>query len=258
MLTTDSDEIEKLVGIAAQENSPEARQRLFRAIRGTEVFFPCDLDESDRRVVKSTPLARLADGSHAMMLFTSKSHPHLAQHKNFAGGIFTDTLAAALKIRPLDWVILSNIASQRVGIRKRQIAAILDDLNPRPHTAEDCAGKTVDDLITESVASGTDDVAHRINATLGDRELFLELAAGRGEGGQPALNTFRVEHLSHVIRAYTDRARPGIRYGGIRWPALKEMVRAAPEIGGVQVMNSADDWIVFDRETLARSADTDH
>jgi hypothetical protein len=257
-LTTYSNEIDKLVEVAAQENSRVARQRLFRAIGSTEVFFPCDLDETDRTVVRSTPLARLADGSHAMMLFTSKSHPHLAEHKNFAGGTFKDALASALKIPLLDWVILSNDAWRQVAIHKQQIPGILDDLSSRAQTPEDSAGNVIEELITDSVTSETDEIARRITAALRERELFLELAAGRDEDGQPTLKTFRVGHLSHVVRVYTSRVRSSIRYGGIRWTALKDMVRAAPEIGGVQVMNNADDWIVFDREALGSNADTDH
>jgi hypothetical protein len=257
-LVTDSNDIEELVEVAAQENSDAARRRLFRAIRRTEVFFPCDLDENDRTVVRSTPLARLADGSHAMMLFTSKSHPHLAEHRNFAGGTFTGALASALKILPLDWVILSNRAWRQVAINKQQIAAILDDLNSDTQTPNGTSeGETIEDLITEFVRSKSDQIAHRIRVALQERELFLELGAGRGQGGQPTLKTFRVEHLSHVVRVYTSRVRSGISYGGIRWPDLKDMVGAAPEIGGVQVMNNADDWIVFDRETLAERADAD-
>lgn len=254
-MTTDNDDIERLVEVAAQEssseNSFEARRRLFRAIGVTEVFFPCNLDEHDRTVVRSTPLARLTDGSHAMMLFTSKSHPHLSEHKNFAGGTFRDTLAAALKIPALDWVILSNNAWHRVPIRKQQITAILDDLN------SDDQSKAIENLITESVSSDTDEIAHRIDAALGERELFLELAAGQTQDGQPTMKTFQVAHLSHVVRVYTSRIRPGITYGGIRWAALKDMVTAAPEIGGVQVVNGADDWIVFDRETLGMGSGTD-
>ena len=28
------------------------------------------------------------------------------------------------------------------------------------------------------------------------------------------------------------------------------MIRVAPEISGVQIVNDADDWVVFDRESL--------
>jgi hypothetical protein len=261
ILMTDSD-IDKLVGVAAQENSPNARRRLFQAIRLAEVFVPCEMDPHDPKKVRSTPLARLTDGTHAMMLFTSKSHPHLSEHQHFAGAAFKDHLSAALKMPPLDWVILSNNAWHRVAIHKQQIAAILDDLNsdgqgqnaPQSASATDAAGAMLEDFITQSARSESDEVPHRVTAALRERELYLELAAGQSEDGQPVMKTFQIQHLPHVVRIYTSRVRPGITYGGIRWTALKDMISAAPGIGGVQIMNNADDWIVFDREALRLGA----
>jgi SseB protein N-terminal domain len=259
---TDNSDIDKLVEVAAQENSPAARQRLFQTIRMTEVFAPCELDPHDPNKVRSTPLARLSDGTHAMMLFTSKSHPHLSEHQHFTGGAFSDHLSAALKMPPLDWVILSNSAWQRVAIHKQQIAAILDDLNSdgrgqnylQVPSAGDAASTVLEDFITQSARSESGEVPERVSAALRDRELFLELAAGQSEDGQPVLKTFQIQHLAHVVRVYTSRIRPGIKYGGIQWNPLKDMIRAAPGIGGVQIMNNADDWIVFDREALRLGA----
>jgi hypothetical protein len=258
---TDSD-IDKLVEVAAQENSPNARRRLFQAIRLAEVFVPCAMDPHDPKTVRSTPLARLTDGTHAMMLFTAKTHPHLSEHQHFAGAAFTDHLSAALKMPPLDWVILSNTAWHRVAIHKQQIAAILDDLNsdgrgqnaPQAASASDSAGTIIEDFITRSASSGSDEMPQQISAALRERELFLELAAGQSADGQPVMKTFQIQHLPHVVRIYTSRVRPGITYGGIRWIALKDMIRAAPGIGGVQIMNNADDWIVLDREALRLGA----
>jgi len=257
-LTTDDSDIEKLVETAAQENSPAARQRLFQTIRDAEVFVPCEMDQRDPKKVRSTPLARLTDGTHAMMLFTSKSHPHLSEHAHFAGSAFKNHLAAALKMPSLDWVILSNNAWHRVAIHKQQIAAILDDLNSdgqgqngrQAASSDDAAGTMLEDFITQSARSESDEVPHQISAILRGRELFLELASGQSEDGQPVMKTFQIQHLTHAVRVYTSRIRPGIKYGGIRWTALKDMIRAAPGIGGVQIMNNADDWIVFDREAL--------
>lgn len=261
-LTTNTDDIEKLVESAAQENSYVARQRLFRAIRLVEVFFPYNVEQHGGKEVRSTPLLRLSDGTHAMMLFTSKAHPHLSEHDQFAGGTFKDALAAALKMPELDWVILSNRASQWVAISKQQIPAVLDDLhsgrpdqvNPFVASETDPAAKMVEDLITRAVRTKSEELSPPIGSVLADRELFLELAAGESEDGQPVMKNFRVEQLRHVVRAYTTRLRPGIRYGGIRWEALKDMIRIAPEIGGVQIVNNADDWVVFDRESLGFGA----
>jgi hypothetical protein len=261
-LTTDDSDIEKLVEIAAQEDSHTARRFLFQAIRRVEVFFPCKMDPHDGKKIRSIPLARLSDGTHAMMLFTSKSHPHLSEHEHFAGGTFEDALAAALKMPPLDWVILSNNAWRRVAIPKQQIAAILDDLNSDGRgqngssmaSEDDPTGRVLEDFITNTVRSGSNEIPSQISSALREQELFLELATGQSEDGQPIMKTFQVEHLRHVIRVYTSRVRPGIRYGGIRWEELKNMVRVAPEINGVQIMNNADDWVVLDREALGLEA----
>ncbi len=250
----DNSDIEKLVEIAAQENSYVARRRLFEAIRRVEVFVPCTMDPNDGKDISSIPLARLSDGTHSMMLFTSKSHPHLSEHEHFAGGTFEGSLTAALEMPELDWVILFNRDSQRVAISKQQIPAILEENNPFVASGNDLAAKSVEDFITRAVQSNTDELSQPIGSALGDRELFLELGAGESEDGQPIMKTFRIEHLHHVVRAYTTRIRPGIRYGGIRWDALKEMIRAAPGISAVQIVNEADDWVVFDREALGFGA----
>ena len=259
MVDTD---IESLIEIAAQENSHTARRRLFQAIRSVEVFFPSKVEHRDGKELRGTPLLRLNDGTHAMMLYTSKKHPRLSDHEQFVGGAFKNALAAALKMPPLDWVILSNSASRWVAIHKQQIAAVLDDLNSdeqgpnhSPTASEDdLTGKMLEDFITQHVRSGSDEVPPQMSAALRERELFLELATGQSEDGQPVMKTFQIQHLTHVVRVYTSRVRPGIIYGGIRWAALKDMISAAAEIGGVQVMNNADDWIVFDRQALGFDA----
>lgn len=36
----------------------------------------------------------------------------------------------------------------------------------------------------------------------------------------------------------------------MQWEALKNMISTAPELDGIQIVNKADDWVVFDRESL--------
>lgn len=255
-MTGNSIEIEELVRVAAQEKTSTARNRLFCALRRVELFFPLKIKHHEGKEVKATPLLRLKDGSHAMMLYTSKSHPDLTD--SFAGGSFNDALTAALKMPALDWVILSNLASQWVAVEKQQIAAILGDLNGDSKEANgypttsgsSSAGEMLDELITRAVHSKPEDISPPINSILAGRELFLELNSGQSEGVHSTMSLFQVNELPNVVRAYLSRSRSGITYGGIKWEALKEMIRNEPRIDGVQIINDAYDWVVFDRESL--------
>ncbi len=191
-----------------------------------------------------------------MMLYTSKSHPELSD--SFGGGLFSDALAAALKMSGLDWVILSNRASQWAAIRKHEIPVILADLDPegkgkdgrREFSGNASVGEMLQSLIAQAVQRSPEEVAPPIASALAGQELFVELTSKRGEGGQPAMKVFQVDDIPNVVRAFLTRNRPGIIYGGIKWEALKEMIRNEPSIDGVQLVNDADDWVVFDRKSL--------
>lgn len=260
------DDIEQLVATAASDGSQQSRRLLFRAISFVEVFFPYRHKQHDGREVRSTPLARLADGTHAMMLFTSKSHSHLSEHQQLAGSTFKDALAAALKMPTLDWIFLFNRESQRVAITKGEIPDILDDIQSVAQTdnAPPASGKneesaqSLEELITNTVKSKAAQLPASIGSAIGDKELFLELSKMQSGDGQPVVHTFQIEHLGKVIRAYTSRMRPGITYGGMHWLELKKMIRISPEISGLQIVNDGDDWIVLDREALglATNAET--
>jgi SseB protein N-terminal domain len=261
-LAPDSENIEELIGIAAQEQDPEARRRLFHALRSIEVFMPFEVTQHGDKEVKAVPLLQLPDGTHAMMAYTSKSHPDLPD--KFGGATFESALAAAFKMQALDWVIITNRASRWVAINKEHIPAILDELNGAwskngafVPPAADPAVKLVEELITRAVESKSEKLSSSIRSALGDRELFLEMGKEVSENGRPSMNTFHIQHLTHVIRAYTSRVRPGIKYGGIKWQELKEMIGRVPEINGVQIINDADDWIVFDRQALGLNPHTD-
>ncbi len=241
-----ADEFEGLVRIAADEKTPAARHRLFRAIRRAEVFFPLTAQQDP-----ATPLLRLPDGTHAMMLYTTRSHPDLvdnAQH-GCGGGSFADALSAASTMAGLDWVILSNRAAQWVAIRKQEIPGILADLESPPESPPETP-ETPESLITRAARHGPGDASPSIAPALSGREVFVELTSGPQAGDQPAMKVFEVDGLPTVIRAFLTRHRPGITYGGMRWEAVAQMIGNAPGIDGVQVVNDADDWVVFDRESL--------
>jgi hypothetical protein len=255
-LSPDRDKIERLVEIAADEKTPAARHRLFQNLRRVEVFFSLKTKHHQGDQVRATPLLRLPDGTHAMMLYTCKSHPELSD--SFGGGFFADALAAAVKMSGLDWVILSNCASRWVAIRKEEIAGILADLDadgkertdPHKTSGDKSSDEMLQSLITQAVRCSPEDVSPPIGWVLAGRELFLELTSKQGEEGRPVMKLFQVGGLPNVVRAFLTRNRPGINYGGIRWEALKEAIRNEPSIDGVQVVNDADDWVVFDRDSL--------
>jgi hypothetical protein len=255
-LTRDDTGIEELVRIAAQEKSSAARRRLFGALIRVELFFPVKIKHHEGKPMRATPLLRLGDGTHAMMLYTSKAHPDLPD--SFGGGFFKDALAAAIKMPELDWVIVSNRASQWVAVGTEEISAILGDLHPDEDEGNDVGmtsnggftDEMLEGLITRAVHSTPEEVSPPIDSVLAGREIYLELTDGQNHNGRHSMNIFQVGDMRNVVRAYLTRKRPGIKYGGIRWEALKEMMRNEPGLDGVQIINEADDWVVFNRESL--------
>lgn len=254
MTPPDAFSVEALIDIAAEQKSPEATQQLFSALRGVELFFPRTTVLHEGKELNATPLLRLPDGKHAMMLYTSKDHPDLPE--KFAGGAFEDALAAALEMPDLDWVILSNRASKWVAMNKQQITETLRGQRPRMMTTNSSTellvntGDPLEELITRAVRTPQENLLPSIASKLRRREIFMELANAQSEDGQPIMKTFAIDHLPRVLRGYTIRSRPAIRYGGMQWEALKEMVKAATQISGIQIVNEADDWVVFDRAAL--------
>ena len=139
-------------------------------------------------------------------------------------------------------MILSNRASQWVAIRKQEIPGILAGL--------DSVDETPEAFITRAARGGPGDPSPPIAPALAARELFVELASVPHAGEPPSMKLFEVDGLANVIRAFLTRNRPGITYGGMTWEELTAMIGNAPGVDGVQVMNDADDWVVFDRASL--------
>lgn len=142
-------------------------------------------------------------------------------------------------------------------MNKQQISAALRGQRPEMVTSNSSTEPShnlLEDLITRAVRAPREQLLPPIASTLGGREVFVELAKVQSEDGQPIMKTFAIEHLPSVLRAYTARSRPNIRYGGMQWEALKEMVKAATHISGIQIVNEADDWVVFDRAALGLHA----
>lgn len=247
--------------VAAEDKSFAVNRRLFRALSNVELFFPLEIAQHGDSEEKATPLLRLPDGTHAMMLYTTKSHPDLPDR--FGGGRLEDALAAALKMPGLDWVIVSNRASHWVAVNKKQIAAVLDDLNSGENEVDASSAISesgprdgvLEELITQAVHSTPERLSPPIGSVLQGHEIYLELNAEKSQAGQLVMKIFVVEHMTNVVRAYLTRSRSGITYGGIKWDALKDMLRKDSKIQGIQLINDADDWVIFDRESLGLSRD---
>lgn len=114
-------------------------------------------------------------------------------------------------------------------------------------------GDDVEKLITQTArgdAASPRQLTDAVLTQLTGREVFVALASGQSPQGQPMLLTYTVNGVRSVVRAYVSRRRQGVRYGGMQWEVLRDMVCAAPTLGGVQVVNDADDWILFDRSSL--------
>ncbi|WP_156749740.1 hypothetical protein [Mycobacterium sp. E1747] len=246
-----SENVDELISTAARTQEQADLRGAILALKHHEVFLPFEATFRDDAEVKAVPLLLLPDGAHAMMLYTSKSHPDLPD--SFAGATFESALKAGLKMPELDWVIVTNRTSEWVSIHKAHIPAYLDFLeNAVDATSpkEDHASDPVEESVSRAVGSKSMSSVSAVTAALEDREIFLEMSRSTRDDGRQSMNSFLIEPLGPVIRAYTSRLRPGIRYGGLRWSALKEMLRALPDIKGVQVMNNADDWVVVDRKAL--------
>lgn len=246
-----SENVDELINTAAHTQEEADLRKVVHALKCHEVFMPFEMAFRNDAEVKTVPLLLLPDGTHAMMVYTSKLHPDLPD--SFAGATFESALRAARKMPELDWVIVTNRTSEWVSIHKSQIPAYLDSLEntvDAPSPKEPHASDPVEELVSRAVGSKSMSTVSAVTAALEDREIFLEMSRSTRDDGGQSMNSFLIEPLGPVIRAYTSRLRPGIRYGGLRWSALKEMLRALPDIKGVQLMNNADDWVVVDRKAL--------
>lgn len=237
------EDIELGIAQAASDGSVEAKVGLFRRLRLVEVLFPTATRYLDGELVSTTPLRRLPDGSHAIMLYASKSHPDLGE--DFSGASLETAVGLALKMPDADWVILSTLGSQWVALDRSQLAAALDG-----RVDDTASGDRLAALIGQAAATSPQRFTEALLAELTGRELYVDLAPQRSPQDQPMVATYTVGGVTGVVRAFVSRRRHGVRYGGMPWEALRDMVRAAPALGGVQVVNDADDWVLFDRPVL--------
>lgn len=84
------------------------------------------------------------------------------------------------------------------------------------------------------------------SALLGE-ELFFSTS----EDGQSAL-LIPVGDDQKAIRLFTSRSAPllGETYAGIKWEDALRMVTKMPEVSGLIVQNSGDQWIAIDEDAV--------
>jgi SseB protein N-terminal domain len=247
-------EIDRLIRAAADDKSPEALEAVCRALDSGQVFYRANARQVDGKQRVSTPLLRLDDGSHALMVYASKTHPDLPS--KFGGAPFRHVVKMALDIPAADWLIVTSMQGDWLPIRKNQLAAIRETLGSEiPNAIADEQsdnGRDADleSLISIAVGKPADKWSDALIRKLRGRELYVKLSDQPSDNGRPVMVTSEVGGVKGLVQAYTSRRRPGITYGGMKWEAIVEMVNNATEIPGVHVINDRDDWVVLGRREI--------
>jgi len=250
-MTDDQSPIELLVSSTARENTGDARVELFRKLIGVELYYQADRKTVDGREVTSTPVRRLNDGSYAMRAFTSKKHPDLP--RSFVGARCPELFSIATDLVDADWLVIVNLKNDLVAFSRDQLRGmyIASQASENAHQAAGSAASIeLEQAISQAVHTDSETWYDPVLARLRSRELYLHLADDESPGGQPTMRTSNVGGRDGWIRTFTTRSRPGIRYGGITWESLANIVRENPNVPGVQVVNDADDWIILGRDVM--------
>ncbi|WP_234820472.1 hypothetical protein [Mycolicibacterium goodii] len=249
----DNEQRARIFSAAASDiGDGHARIRLFRALGGVTLYYVATEQEIDGTRVLSTRVRRLDDGSSAMVVYTSRRHPDLPDR--FVASQWSNILKAAYEIVRPDWLVVANVRNETVAIARDQIPVILADLSvpvddrmPNPVVVAD----DLENLISNAVRTAPDDWYESAIVQLRGRELFLHLNDG-ANAGQLSMVTSSAAGRAGWLLSYTSRTRPGIRYGGITWDALADVIKNNPETPGVRVVNEADDWILLGRDAFLR------
>lgn len=249
-----TDEVDRLIKAATVEPSADALLAVDRALAPTEVFYRATVSDLGGKQRVSTPLLRLDDGTHALMVYTSRAHPALP--RQFGGAPWRHALKMALEIPQADWLIVTNLDGDWLPIRKSQIAQILGR-GPGEPSKKKSTGETATDenaeldlLISDAAKQSGEDWLQPLLGALNGRELFLPISDQPSEDGRAKIVTSEVGGVSGLVQAYTSRRRPGITYGGMRWDAIVDMIKRAPEMPGVHIISDNDDWVVLGRAQI--------
>lgn len=250
-MTDDLSVIELLVSTAARDNTADARFELFQKLVGVELYYQADKKTIDGQEMTSTPVRRLNDGSYAMRAFTSKKHPDLP--RSFVGARCPELFSIATDLVDADWLVVINLNNDLVAFSRDQLRGMFTASQASanaPQAAVPAASIELEQAISRAVHTDSETWYDPVLAHLRGRELYLHLTEGASPGGQATMRTSNVGGREGWILTFTTRSRPGIRYGGITWEALVNMVRESQNVPGVQVVNDADDWIVLGRDVM--------
>ncbi|MGZ5369981.1 MAG: hypothetical protein ACXWDD_11795 [Aeromicrobium sp.] len=252
-----SDKVDRLLASQGMKRDAESLVRLHQALIPLEVYYRATVNEVDGEQRITAPLLRLDDGSHALMVYTSKTHPELPER--FAGAPWRQVLRMAHEMQNTDWLIVKSESGEWYPIGKDEIEQLLagptqdeslqqGSAATGPFLGQDDA---IEAIITTAAADGEESFDALISV-LKNRELFLRLAPRPSADGRPVIVTSRVGDVTGLAQAYTSRRRPGMTYGGMKWEAIVEMVLKSAEMAGVHIINDNDDWVVLDRSAITR------
>lgn len=252
---TTPEDVDSLISAAKRKQDKATLAAAIRALDAREVYYRATVSPTDDGQQVTTPLVRLSDGSHALVVYTSKSHPELPQQ--FGGAPWRHVLSMATRLPQADWLIVSTASGDWLPIHKTQIDVILQALGDaksqksidveKPKVVEDAA---LEDLIGRAQGAPSDEWSDSLLSRLRGRELYVRISPDRLEGGRPVLISSKIGEVGGLVQAYTSRSRPDFSYGGMSWDAIVDMVHNTPEIPGVHIINDDDDWVVLGRSEL--------
>jgi len=252
---TAADELDALIATAASTQDKGLFAAALKLLDTREVFYRAVVTPTEDGQRVSTPLARLSDGSHAFVVYTSKDHPELP--KKFGGAPWRHVLSMAAGLPQADWLIVSTAGGAWLPIRKDQIGVIIQSLEKVGTQGEGSGNgapkskpEELDTLIADAQGASSEDWSEPLSAALRDRELFVRLSSDRLENGRPVLVTSVVGDVSGLVQVHTSRSRPGITYGGMSWDDIVNLVRDSPDLTGVHIVNDNDDWVVLGESEL--------
>lgn len=243
--------IEHLVKAAARDSSSGGpRLELIRALSTGELFYAATEVMVDGRAMMSTRLRRLEDGSNAMLVYTSKKHPDLPQR--FAGAQWSTLVNIAQSVGS-DWIVIIGRDNDTVPITRQQLAIISGAIPEAEIGYSQQTARTADALetaISDAVkANGTDRYELALTLLRG-REVYAHLIDDVSSRGRTSLLTSAAGGIDGWILIYTTRRRSGIKYGGLAWEDLVDMVKQDAGIPGIRVVNEVDDWIILGRDVI--------